>query len=204
MVIAFISLVFIIAASSLAGYAFARVEFPGRDFIYFLFIFIFAVPLVVFLVPIYLFMSHLKLINSLWAVILPYAALNISLPIIIMRATFKSIPVELENAAKIDGCNFFQLFFGILLPLAKAGITSSLVFSFIAVWEEFLFASVLLSKTNNTTISVGINFLKEEAQSWAFGTLGAVVILSIIPGLIIFLLGRRYYVSAFLQGSLKG
>jgi ABC-type glycerol-3-phosphate transport system permease component len=126
------------------------------------------------------------------------------LAIVIMRGTFRAIPAELESAARIDGCAGLQILWHVMLPLAKAGLTSAVIFTFLAAWEEFLFAATIMSRTENTTVSVGINFLKEEAQSWAFGTLSAAVVLTSLPGLIIFTLGRRYYVSAFLEGALKG
>lgn len=190
--------------SIMAGYSFGCIRYRGREVLFVFFIFILAVPHVAFLIPVYIMFSRLRILNTLWGLIFPYAALNLPLAIVIMRGTFRAIPAELESAARIDGCGGLRILWNIMLPLAKAGLASALIFTFLAAWEEFLFAATIMSKTANTTVSVGINFLKEEAQSWAFGTLSAAVVLTALPGLVIFTLGRRYYVSAFLEGALKG
>jgi len=204
LVISIASVAAIAVLSSLAGYSFGRLEYPGQNMLFFLFIFILAVPNVVFLIPVYMMLSRFKLLNTMVGLILPYVALNLPLAIIVMRGTFRAMPSELEDAARIDGCSLLQVFWHVMLPLAKAGLTSAMVFSFLSVWEEFLFAVVIMSRTQNTTIAVGIHFLKEEAQSWAFGTLSATVILSVLPALVIFVLAQRYYIAGFLEGAIKG
>ncbi|MCK4449885.1 MAG: carbohydrate ABC transporter permease, partial [Anaerolineae bacterium] len=187
----------------LAGYSFGRLRYKARDFLFLAFLFVLGVPNVVFLIPVYLMLSKLKLLNNYLGLILPYVALNLPIAILIMRGTFRGIPGELEDAARIDGCGFWQTLTLVMLPLSRAGLVSAIVFTFLSIWEEFLFAVTLMTKHEYLTISVGINFLKDEAQSWAFGTLSAVVVLSVLPALVLFVLAQRYYVAGFLEGALK-
>jgi ABC-type glycerol-3-phosphate transport system permease component len=197
-----VTLVTIIAV--LAGYSFGRLRYRGRDLIFGAFLFVLGIPNVVFLIPIYLMLSQFKLLNNYLGLILPYTALNLPIAILIMRGTFRGIPGEIEDAARIDGAGIWQTLTLVMLPLAQAGLASTIVFTFLAIWEEFLFAVTLMTKPDLVPLSVGINFLKDEAQSWAYGTLSAVIVLSVLPALVLFVLAQRYYVRGFLEGALKG
>ena len=199
-----ISVLIVTIVAILAGYAFGRLHFKGRDFLFVSFLFILGVPNVVFLIPVYLMLSSFKLLNSYLGLILPYVALNLPIAILILRGTFRGIPPELEEASRIDGADVVQTLILVMLPLARAGLASAIVFTFLSIWEEFLFAVTLMTKAELLPISVGINFLKDEASSWAFGTLSAVIVLSVLPALVLFVLAQRYYVAGFLEGALKG
>ncbi len=190
--------------STLAGYAFARLRFPARNILFASFLFILGVPNVVFLIPLYIMLLKFNLLNKYLGLILPYVAINLPIALLIMRSTFRSIPAELEDAAQIDGAGVWQTLTLVMLPLANAGLTSAIVFTFLSIWEEFLFAVTLMTKPELLPISVGIFFLKDEAMSWAYGTLSAVIVLSVLPALILFVLAQRYYVRGFLEGAIKG
>ena len=202
--ITIVSVTVVAILAILAGYSFGRLRYSARDGLFVSFLFILGVPNVVFLIPVYMMLLHFKLLNNYVGLILPYVALNLPIAILIMRSTFRGIPQELEDAARIDGAGVWQTLTLVMLPLASAGLASAIVFTFLSIWEEFLFAITLMTKHELLPISVGINFLKDEAQSWAYGTLSAVIVLSVLPALVLFVLAQRYYVRGFLEGALKG
>jgi ABC-type glycerol-3-phosphate transport system permease component len=202
-IVTFTSLAVVAVMAIMAGYSFARLRYRVRDYLFVTFLFVLGVPNVVFLIPVYLMLAQFHLLNNYLGLILPYVALNLPIAILIMRSSFRAIPAELEDAARIDGAGFWDTLLKVMLPLASSGLASAVVFTFLAIWEEFLFAVTLMSKPEMLPISVGINFLKDEAKSWAYGTLSAVVVLSALPALILFAVAQRYYVSGFLEGALK-
>ncbi|MBA7623520.1 Trehalose transport system permease protein SugB [subsurface metagenome] len=203
-VVTTITLVLIIALSSLAGYAFGRRDFVGKNLLFAFTLIAFDIPYAIYLIPIYIMEDTLGLINTTWGLIFPYTALHLSLGIFIMRGNFRIIPSELEDAARIDGCNPFQIWFKIMLPLVVPGLITVAVISFAGVWEEFMFARTLTFSKASQTLPVGIPILKEEAQSWAYGSLSAVLVLSFIPVILVFLITQKYFVRGLLKGSLKG
>jgi len=160
-------------------------------------------PYAIYLVPVYIMEDSMGIINTRLGLILPYIALNLSFAIFIMSAWFREMPRDLEDAAKIDGCNTFQLWIKIMLPLAVPALVSVATITFVMVWEEFMFVRTLSTTVEAQTLPVGIPLLKREAQSWAYGTLSAVLVLSFIPVIAIFLITQKYFVKGFLRGSIK-
>jgi len=198
------TLVLILTLSSLAGYAFGRREFFGKKFLFFFLLLALDLPYAIYLVPVYIMEDIAGLTNTLLGLALPYTALNLSLAIFIMSAWFREMPSELEDAAKIDGCSIFQLWSKIMLPLAVPALVSVATITFVMLWEEFMFVRTLSTTVVAQTLPVGIPLLKREAQSWAFGSLSAVLVLSFIPLIAIFLVTQKYFMRGFLKGALKG
>lgn len=197
--------VFLVALfSSLAGYALGCFEFKGARAVLFFILLVLALPWGIFLIPIYIMEDVFGLVNTNTGLILPYVALNLPLATIIMRGTFRSIPSALEDAARIDGCNSFQAWYLVMIPLARGGLAASSVFVFITVWGEFMFARTLMLTTETKTLAVGITELRIEGGTWAYGTLSATILLSIVPTLALFLCLEKYFTRAILEGSLKG
>ena len=163
-----------------------------------------AIPYVLYLVPIYVIESDINLLNTIPGLVLPYIALNLPLAIILMEGSYRTIPRDFEDAARIDGCSPLRAWWSVALPLAGPGVAAVVIFTFVAVWEEFMFAVTLFGSGNNTTFPVGITFLQSEGQSYAFGQLSATIVIALIPALVIFLLLQRYFVKGLLDGGLKG
>ena len=197
-----ILLVLILSASS--GYAFASLDFPGRAHLLFFCVMIITVPLAIYLIPIYLMEDRLNLINTHLGLILPYTAVNLPMAVLIMRASFRKIPTEIEEVAILDGCNLFQVWYRILLPLVTPGLSVVCLFSFINVWGEFMFARTLANTQAAQTLPVGITFLRDEAASWQYGRLSAVIVLSLIPLLGVFLCLQKYLLKGLPDGGSKG
>ncbi len=191
--------------SAMMGYAFGKLEFFGKKFYLFFIMIILTLPYAVYLIPIYIMESRFNLVNTHLGLILPYIATNLPMSIFIMRGTFINIPNEMAESAMIDGCNFLKVWSKIMMPLARPGLSVVTIFAFINVWGEFMFGRTLSSSPAAQTLSVGITFLRDEASSWQYGTLSAVIVLSLIPLLVVFLSMQKYFIEkGLMEGALKG
>lgn len=198
------TLILVLPISAAAGYAMGRREFPGKFAINVFLVIVLAIPYLVFLVPLYIIEDTLRLLDTNLGLILPYAALNLPLGIIVMQAAYREIPSELEDSARIDGANSFEMWLQIFTPLVITGLATVTIFTFIAVWEEYMFARTFMIDTSAQTLSVGLPSLKVESKSWAYGTLSAALTLSLLPIGVVFIILRKYFVTGVLSGSVKG
>ena len=165
---------------------------------------ILAIPYLVFLIPLYIVEDILNLLDTNLGLILPYAALNLPLGILIMQASYKEIPSELEDSARIDGANPFQTWLMVLTPLVITGLAAVTIFTFVAVWEEYMFARTFMLSTSAQTLSVGLPSLRVESKSWAYGTLSAALTVSLLPISVVFVVLRKYFIEGVMRGSIKG
>jgi len=202
--VTFGTILLVLPLSAAFGYVLARKDFYGKGIIRSTLLAFIAIPFLVYLVPIYILEDILKLLDTNLGLILPYTALNLPLAIIIMESAYKELPCELEEAAYIDGASSYEIWLKVLTPLVITSLAAVVIFTFIAVWEEYMFARTLMMKTLAQTLSVGIPNLKVEAKSWAYGTLSAALTLSLMPAILIFVLLRKYFVEGLLRGSIKG
>lgn len=188
--------------SALAGYGFARLPFKGRNLMMAALLLTITIPLAVFLVPIYLMEDSWGILNTNMGLILPNVAVVLPFAIFIMRANFVGIPKELEEAASIDGCGVFQTWWRIMLPAAKNGIVIVIIHAFYNIWGEYTLAKTLASDQSAMPLTVGLTLFKGE--TWAFGTLSAVIVLSMLPPIIIFMIFQKQLVEGITQGAVKG
>ncbi len=198
------TILLVLPLSAAFGYALARKDFYGKGLIKSILLALIAIPFLVYLVPIYILEDILKLLDTNLGLILPYTALNLPLAIIIMESAYRELPHELEEAAYIDGASNYEIWLKVLTPLVITSLAAVVIFTFIAVWEEYMFARTLMMKTSAQTLSIGIPNLKVEAKSWAYGTLSAALTLSLMPAILIFIFLRKYFVEGLLRGSIKG
>ena len=193
-----------VAVTSLAGYAFARLRFPGRDAIFFTMIMLTFVPRAGGLMAQYELMNFLNLRNNLFGLILAFAA-GVPIPIFIMRQTFINLPSAFEDAALIDGCNRFQAFLLVMLPMATGGMLVVALFEFIRVWGEYLFTLTMIDQPTLYTLGIGIamNFVGlalEEGEFTSYGAEAAAHLLTSAPVLILFILFQRMFVRGMMEG----
>ncbi len=194
------TVLFNLALSSLAAYPLARMNFKGKTLIFYGVLATIMVPFQVIMVPVYLMALRLNLADSYAGLILPFAVNAFG--IFLMRQAFLAIPKELEEAAVIDGCGVFGIWFRILLPLAKPALATLAVFTFAGAWSEFLWPSILLSKQEMYTLPVGLNHLQGVfSANWRYIAAGAVI--SMIPILLFFLFLQKYFINDTMQGALK-
>ena len=203
-VTSFWSVLAVVIFSCTLGYAFAKLEFKFKGIYLGFIMLVLTLPYVIYLIPIYMMQSRFDLIDTVWGLVLPYIATNLPMAVFIMRGQFNGVPNSLSEAATIDGCNAWQVFSRIVLPVAKPAIATVIIFTFINVWGEFTYARTLTTTANSQTLPVGITFLRDEAASWQYGTLTATITLSLIPLMAIFLSMQQYFIKGIMEGALKG
>src|SRR5574344_834304 len=193
--------------SAMAAYPLARMEFRGKKIIFFAILATIMVPFQAIMLPIYLITLKLNLIDSVsnfngyLGLILPFAVNAFG--IFLMRQAFLAIPREIEEASFIDGCNVFQIWWKILLPLVKPTLSTLAIFTFIGAWSEFLWPSIILTKKMMYTLPVGINDLQGMfSANWRFIAAGSII--ATIPILVFFIAMQRYFISGENEGAVKG
>jgi len=192
-----------VALASLAAFAFARIVFRGREAIFTLFVFGLLFPSAVAILPLYILVRGLGLTGSLVGVALPQAAFALPLSIVILRPFFRSIPAELEDAARMDGCSTFGFFWRVLLPLARPALATVSVIAIVMTWNAFLLPLVLLNGAEQWTLPLGaMNFSTEMGQDQA--RVLAFTVISIIPAICYYILAERQIVGGLTSGAVKG
>lgn len=185
-----------------AAYAFSRFRFPGRTFLFFTVLLRNMFPAVVFLMPLFLLMRWLGLVNTHGSLILTYLTFGLPLSIWLLKGFYDNIPIQLEQAARIDGATRFQAFILIVMPLSTPGIIATSIFSFIGAWNEYVYAYTFLSKQDSMTLPVGIQrFFTEFATDWP-GLMAATFMMS-VPVVVLFLVLQKYFVRALTEGAVK-
>ena len=203
-IVSIASLAIVLLLSSLAGYAFGCLSFRGNRVLLTLVLLVLTIPYAVYLIPVFILENRLDLVDRRLGLILPYVALNLPLAMFIMRGTFRNIPTELQDAARIDGAGHAQTWYRVMVPIAMPGVATTGIFTFVMVWSEFMFARALMLSRKAYTLPIGITFLQSEAQSWNFGVLAAAIVLTLLPVLVVFLLLQRFLVKGIMEGALKG
>jgi multiple sugar transport system permease protein len=186
---------------TLAGYAFAKKRFPLRNVFFWLIVSTLMIPPQVTLIPLYVITLRLRLHDNLLAVILPGTALTFG--IFLMRQFIQTLPTELEDAAHIDGCSDFGVFRHIILPLCKPAIASLAIFTFVRVWNDFLWPLIALNRPQNYTLTVGVANLQGEFMT-DWGVIFAGAALAALPMIVFFLLFQRYFLEGVRMGAIKG
>ena len=202
-VIAAITTTVLVVVTSLAAFAFARIAFRGREALYTLFVLGLLFPSAVAILPLYILIRGLGLLDNPLGVALPQAAFQIPLTIVILRPFFRSIPAELEDAARIDGCSLFGFFWRILLPLSRPALATVSVLAVVLSWNEFLLPLIVLSGQDQWTLPLGVmNFSTEYTSDIA--RVLAFTTLAMIPALAFYVLAERQIVGGLTSGSVKG
>jgi len=185
-----------------AAYAFSRFRFPGRNFLFFAVLLRNMFPAVVFLVPLFILMKALGLVNTHGSLILTYLTFGLPLAIWLLKGFYDNIPIQLEQAARIDGATRFQAFIFVVMPLSTPGIIATSIYSFIGAWNEYIYAYTFLTKQSQMTLPVGIQrFFSENATDWP-GLMAATFIMS-VPVVVLFLVLQKYFVQALTEGAVK-
>lgn len=186
---------------SLAAYAFARIKFPGRNFFFILYLSVLMIPPQAFLIPQYQIIADLGLLNTLTALILP--GLFSAFGTFLLRQFFMTLPDELEEAAKIDGCNHFQIFWKIMLPLAKPGLVALAIFTIIWSWNDFLWPLIVNSSPEKMPLSAGLSSLQGQ-YSTNYPILMAGTFLASWPLILIFIFFQKSFVEGIALSGKKG
>jgi len=187
---------------STAGYAFARLRFPGRNFLFILLLASLMVPSQVTIIPIFLTMRSLGLIDNHLAVILP--GLVSAFGVFLMRQFFKQMPEELFDAAKVDGAGYIRTFLQIALPLAGPALATLGIITFNAIWNSYFLPLIFLNSWDNMTLPQGIALLTGYMGSGNPSVVMAAVTMAILPVLLVFIIAQRWIIEALTRSGLKG
>lgn len=188
--------------SVFVAYGFSRINFPGRKLWFACMIMTLMLPVQVLMIPQYMLFSKLKWINTYWPLIIPYFggyAFFIYLDIQFLRG----IPRELDEAARIDGCNEFMIFSRIMMPLTKSAMVTSAIFSFYWRWEDFVGPLLYLKKPKFYTVSIALKLFSDPNSVTDWGAMFAMSFLSLIPAFVVFLFFQKYIVEGISTSGLK-
>jgi multiple sugar transport system permease protein len=192
---------FQLVTCSMAAYAFARIQFPGREIIFFVFLATMMVPFQLTIIPIFLTMKKLGLLDTLLALILPPALFS-AFGVFLMRQFVLGLPLELEEAAIVDGANRWIIFWRIILPLLRAPLAALGIFCFIGQWNNFFTPLIMLNTPSNFTVPLMLNqFRGQYATEWTLVMAGSVI--AVLPLLIVYILMQRHIIRGIAMTGLK-
>jgi ABC-type glycerol-3-phosphate transport system permease component len=187
----------------LGGYGFARYKFPGRNMLLWSVLFTKLFPRVVVIVPFFITLRNLQMMNSYQGLILVYLMVTFPVAIWLLKGFFDKIPVEIEEAAVIDGCNLPQLLWHVILPMSRPALVAVAMYSFILAWNEFLFALVFTNGLERRPLSIALAFFIDE-NGIRWGELMAASIVMSLPAVIVFTFAQKLLVRGLSDGAVKG
>jgi len=199
-IVAFGITLFSLFLNSLGGFAFAKHKFPGREKIFALLLATMMVPGQITMIPVFLMLKTVGLINSYWGLIIPAGASAFG--IFLMRQFITTIPTDLIESARIDGCSEFRIYWTIILPLCKPVIAALGIFTFMGSWNAFLWPLIIMIKENMYTLPVALANLSGQ-HATKFGLLMAGAVVVVIPVLIVFIIAQRYVIKGVAVTGLK-
>ncbi|MHA7966675.1 carbohydrate ABC transporter permease [Paenibacillus sp. CAU 1782] len=189
--------------ASLAGYAFAKIPFWGRNFVFLVLLSAMMIPHEVTAIPMFLFMRDLNWIDThLPLILLPIFGAGGVFGIFVMRQFFITVPTELEEAAMIDGCNRFRIYWQIMLPIAKPGMATLTIFTFVTVWNEFFDPLIFINTRELMTLPLGLSlFTDEVGTSWHY--LMSATVMATVPLLLVFFMAQKRFIEGVAMTGLK-
>ena len=197
-----VSTVITLILGCMAAYGLARFRFPGRHTVAYTTLLLRTVPLAVLAIPVFMIWNQWQLVNSLWGLVLLYVAVNLPFTIWLLYGFVLQVPVELEEAAAIDGCGPIRIFTKVLLPLMAPGLAAASIFTFRIAWNEFILALVLTDRTTRTLPVAASLFITDLGVDW--GKVMAMASLIAIPPLIFTFVAARQIISGLTAGAVKG
>jgi len=198
-----VSVIGTIALSTMAGYVFARIHFKYKNLLFSFLIAGMMIPSQVMLVPDFILLRNINLLDTYWAMILPYIAFQIPISVFIMRGFFSELPVELEDAAVIDSCGKKGIFFRIMLPLSKPALSTIVIYNFFSIWNELIFALTFTNSQKFRTIPVGLMDFVGQFET-DYGYIFAALASASIPLLIVYFFAQKQIIKGLTAGAIKG
>ncbi len=192
-----------LALSSLAGFALSRLRFPGRELVYNYFLLGLLFPLSVAILPLYIEIKNIGLLDNYFGVVLPQVAFGMPWHILLARGFFMQVPMEMQEAALIDGCGPLKFFLQIVLPLSTPILTTIGVLAMVASWNNFFLPLLIIQNENMYTLPMGVmNFQTQYLYMW--NLVLAFLSLAMIPVIIFYIIGQKYIISGLTAGAVKG
>jgi multiple sugar transport system permease protein len=194
----------VLVVGTLGAHSLVRFQYPGREWMARIVLFTYLLPHVVIVIPLYLLVAELGIINTPLSLVFTYSAFALPFGLWLLRSFMSSIPPDLESAALVDGASRMAAFFDIILPLARPGILTTALFTFILAWNEYLYALVMVSKDVNKTLPVGVITLLTTGFDVDWSLLMAASVLMSAPLVILFAVMQKYLTRGFGTGGVKG
>ncbi|MEX0700171.1 MAG: carbohydrate ABC transporter permease [Acidimicrobiia bacterium] len=189
--------------SSMLAYAFARLEFPAKEAVFYTLLVGMMVPPVMLIIPQFLIAKNLNLLDSLAGLVVVYVAMNVSMQTFLLRGFFDGIPRDLEEAALIDGAGRWRILWRIILPLSRPGLAVVAIFTFLYAWDEFPWAHVAIRETSKRTLPIGIAlFQSQHLTQW--GQVFAASVVALVPVVVVFAVFQRHFVRGISTTGMKG
>jgi len=199
----FLSLALILLLGFVIGYFLARFRFKGRTLLYNYYLIGILVPIHALMVPMYVEFTKTGLSDKWYTLILPYAAFGLPIAIFLVESYIRSIPIEVEEAANIDGCSFHRTLFSIVLPICRPILFTIAIIQFFVVWNEFTFALILISKQSLMTLPVGITLFKGQFVT-DYPKMMASMLIAIFPAMLLYFAFSKQIIKGMVAGSVKG
>lgn len=201
-IVSIASVLIITVTCSLAAYYIARFKFRWNNLLFLLFLMGMMIPIKLGIVPLFILMNDLGMLNSLWSLIFMYTATGIPLSILILTGFFKTLPVELEEAARIDGATDLRILWNIVLPLMRPALGTVVIINFIQSWNDFFFPLIFITDETKKTIPAGmLSLFGEHSADW--GALFAGLTLSSLPMLVLFFIASKQFMDGLTAGAVK-
>lgn len=201
--VSFVGTLLNVIVAAMASYAISRFQFKGREVIFAALSAGIMVPLNALMVPYFSIFSKVNLIDNLMSLRILYASIGLPISIFIIRGFMDSFPVEIEEAAVIDGCGFYGRFFRMVLPLVKSGLVTAGTFQFITCWNEFVYANLLTSSPQLKTIQIGIRYFTNQFTT-DYVSMYAAIVIAIIPSIAIYAMFQKHVIAGLTAGAVKG
>ena len=202
-IVAVTTILITLAVALMATFALTRLIWKRRKTLNKFFMLGLTIPIHASIVPVYVTLSRLHLLNTYWALIIPYSALSLSMAILVCTGFMNEIPRELDESACIDGCSIWGIFFRIIVPLMKPAVATVGIYTFLQCWNELMFANIFISKSSLKTLPVGIQALSGQYTT-EWGPIGAALCLATFPTLILYIFLSRKIQESFIAGAVKG
>lgn len=202
-IIAIVTIVIVMFISLMATFALTRFIWKGRKRMNKFFMLGLTIPIHAALVPIYVTLSKLHMLNTYLALIIPYSAFSLAMGILICTGFMQEIPMDLDEAACIDGCGTWGIFFRIIVPLMKPAVATVSIYTFLQCWNELMFANNFVSDSAHKTLPVGVQALSGQYMT-DWGPVGAALVLATFPTLIFYAFFSKKIQESFIAGAIKG
>ncbi len=204
LIVSGVSMVGVLGIASISSFVFARFRFPGREILFMAILALLMIPSILTLIPAFLLIKELNLINTYWALILPYIAGGQVFAIFILRSFIASLPEELFEASRLDGASTFQMFWHIALPLSKPMLITVAIMNVLTTWNDYIWPLVTIPSQKLWTISLGIvSFGSQYGGLERWGPMFAGYVIASIPLIILFTLTMRYFIAGLTSGAIK-
>lgn len=202
-IVAVATIIITLIVALMATYALTRLVWRGKKRMNKFFMLGLTIPIHASIVPIYVTLSNLHLLNSYLSLIIPYAAFSLSMGILICTGFMDELPRELDEAACIDGCGVWGIFFRIIVPLMRPAVSTIGIYTFLQCWNELMFANIFISDSAYKTLPVGVQALSGQYTT-AWGPIGAALVMATFPTLIVYIFLSKKIQSSFIAGAVKG